>query len=142
MGGSGTSWTSVLIGWLATLGASLILSGIVTAIVGVILTALGFGGGAEAGTTGLVGILLTLFLAFLIGGYTAGRMPCSSHSSREPSGAPGGPKPVAGARRKNRLLRPPRVITTDQSLAKRDPSLLAPVLLTNAMLVKHTQSRV
>jgi hypothetical protein len=49
-GGSGTSWTSVLIGWLAALGASSILSGIVTAVVGVILTALGFGGGAEAGT--------------------------------------------------------------------------------------------
>jgi amino acid transporter len=73
-GGSGTSWTSVLIGWLAALGASLILSSIVTAVVGVILTALGFGGGAEAGTTGLVGVLLMLFLAFLIGGYTAGRM--------------------------------------------------------------------
>lgn len=72
--GLGTSWTSVLIGWLAALGASLILSGLVTAIVGVILTALGFRGGAEAGTTGLVGVLLTLFLAFLIGGYTAGRM--------------------------------------------------------------------
>ena len=72
--GSGTSWTSVLIGWLAALGASLILSSIVTAVVGVILTALGFGGGAEAGTTGLVGVLLMLFLAFLIGGYTPGRM--------------------------------------------------------------------
>ncbi|MCA1715782.1 MAG: hypothetical protein LC781_02615 [Actinobacteria bacterium] len=73
-GGSGTSWTSVLIGWLAALGASLILSGLVTAVVSVILTTLGFGGGAEAGTTGLVGVLLTLFLAFLVGGYTAGRM--------------------------------------------------------------------
>ncbi|MDP8971986.1 MAG: hypothetical protein M3N45_02135 [Actinomycetota bacterium] len=74
VGSSGTSWTSVLIGWLAALGASLILSGIVSAVVGVILSALGFGGGAEAGTTGLVGVLLTLFLAFLVGGYTAGRM--------------------------------------------------------------------
>lgn len=73
-GSSGTSWTSVVIGWLAALGASLILSGLVTAVVSLILTALGFGGGAEAGTTGLVGILLALFLAFLIGGYTAGRM--------------------------------------------------------------------
>jgi hypothetical protein len=52
----------------------LILRGIVTAVVGAILTALGFGGGVEAGTTGLVGVLLTLFLAFLVGGYTAGRM--------------------------------------------------------------------
>lgn len=73
-GGLGTSWTSVLIGWLAALGTSLILSGIVSAIVAVIFSALGFGGGAEAGTSGLVGVLLTLFLAFLVGGYTAGRM--------------------------------------------------------------------
>jgi predicted anti-sigma-YlaC factor YlaD len=63
-----------LIGWLAALGASLVLSGLVTAVVGMILTALGFGGGAEAGTIGLFGVLLTLFLSFLIGGYTAGRM--------------------------------------------------------------------
>jgi hypothetical protein len=69
----GTSWTSVLIGWLAALGASLILSGIVGTIVSVILSALGFGGVSEAGTSGLVGVLLTLFLAFLVGGYTAGR---------------------------------------------------------------------
>jgi len=70
----GTSWTSVLIGWLAALGTSLILSGIVAAIVSMILAALGFGGVSEAGTSGLVGVLLTLFLAFLVGGYTAGRM--------------------------------------------------------------------
>ena len=73
-GGLGTSWTSVLIGWLAALGTSLILSGIVAAIVSMILAALGFGGVSEAGTSGLVGVLLTLFLAFLVGGYTAGRM--------------------------------------------------------------------
>ena len=72
--GLGTSWTSVLIGWLAALGASLILSGIVGAVVSMILGTLGFGGVSEAGTSGLVGVLLTLFLAFLIGGYAAGRM--------------------------------------------------------------------
>jgi uncharacterized membrane protein YoaK (UPF0700 family) len=33
----GTSWISVILGWLAALGASLILSGIVGAIVGGIL---------------------------------------------------------------------------------------------------------
>ena len=70
----GTSWTSVLIGWLAALGTSLILSGIIAAVVSTILGILGFGGVSEAGTAGLLGILLTLFLAFLIGGYAAGRM--------------------------------------------------------------------
>ena len=33
----GTSWTSVIFGWLAALGAGLLLSGIVGAIVGAIL---------------------------------------------------------------------------------------------------------
>lgn len=72
----GTSWVSVIIGWLTALGASLILAGIVSAIVGVI-----FGGGgtngqeAQAGgASGLIGLLITLLLAFLIGGYAAGRM--------------------------------------------------------------------
>ena len=72
----GTSWVSVVIGWLAALGASLILSGIVGAIVGTIFAALGLDG---AGVTGggisaIVGLLLTLFIAFFIGGYVAGRM--------------------------------------------------------------------
>ena len=49
----GTSWISVVLGWLAALGAALILSGIVAAIVGVILT---------------------LLIAFFLGGYAAGRM--------------------------------------------------------------------
>ena len=70
----GTSWTSVIFGLLAALGASLILSGIVGGIVAAILGALGVGGGAEGGTAALIGLLLTLFLAFLIGGYVAGRM--------------------------------------------------------------------
>ncbi len=69
----GTSWTSVVFGWLAALGASLILSGIVGGIVAAILGALGVGG-AEGGVAGLIGLLVTLFLAFLIGGYVAGRM--------------------------------------------------------------------
>ena len=70
----GTSWTSVIFGLLAALGASLILSGIVGGIVAAIFGALGVGGGAEGGTTALVGVLLTLLLAFLIGGYVAGRL--------------------------------------------------------------------
>ncbi len=71
----GTSWISVVLGWLAALGASLILSGIVAAVVGGILAALGVGDGATGGgISGLVGLLLTLLIAFFIGGYAAGRM--------------------------------------------------------------------
>lgn len=70
----GTSWTSVVFGWLAALGAGLILSGIVGAIVGGILGVLGVQGGTEGGVASLVGLLVTLFLAFLIGGYVAGRL--------------------------------------------------------------------
>jgi hypothetical protein len=71
----GTSWISVVLGWLAALGASLILSGIVGAIVGGILAALGVRDGATSGgISGLIGLLLTLLIAFFIGGYVAGRM--------------------------------------------------------------------
>src|SRR5919107_3133744 len=70
----GTSWASVVLGWLAALGAGLILSGIVGAVVGGILGVLGVQGGTEGGIAGLVGVLVTLFLAFLIGGYVAGRL--------------------------------------------------------------------
>jgi hypothetical protein len=65
----GTSWISVVLGWLAALGAALILSGIVGVIVGGILAVLG-GGGISA----LIGLLLTLLIGFFIGGYVAGRM--------------------------------------------------------------------
>ena len=73
--GRGTSWLSVVFGWLAALGAGLILSGIVGAVVGAI-----FGAGSasssatEGGTAGLIGLLITLLLAFIIGGYVAGRL--------------------------------------------------------------------
>jgi hypothetical protein len=71
----GTSWISVVLGWLAALGASLILSGIVAGVVGAILGTDGARQGAtEGGTAGLIGLLITLLLAFLIGGYAAGRM--------------------------------------------------------------------
>src|SRR5215217_4871901 len=70
----GTSWVSVVLGWLAALGAGLILSGIVGVVVGGILGALGVRGGTEGGLAGLVGLLVTLLLAFLIGGYVAGRL--------------------------------------------------------------------
>ena len=63
--GLGTSWTSVILGWLAALGASVILSGIVVAIVGTIFAALGIGGVATSGgISGLVGVPLTLLIAF------------------------------------------------------------------------------
>src|SRR5687767_1040825 len=73
--GRGTSWVSVVLGWLAALGAALILSSIVGAIVGALFAALG----AESRTTGggicgLIGVLLTLLIAFYLGGYAAGRM--------------------------------------------------------------------
>ncbi len=74
----GTSWVSVVLGWLAALGAGLILSGIVSGIVGAIFGTAGRGGLTEGGTTALVGLLITLLLAFLIGGYTAGRLAARS----------------------------------------------------------------
>jgi hypothetical protein len=70
----GTSWISVILGWLAALGAGLILSGIVSGIVGAIFGSAGRQGLTEGGTTALIGLLITLLLAFLIGGYVAGRL--------------------------------------------------------------------
>src|ERR671916_1679899 len=74
----GTSWVSVILGWLAALGAGLILSGIVSGIVGAIFGTAGRQGITEGGTTALIGLLITLLLAFLIGGYAAGRMAARS----------------------------------------------------------------
>ena len=74
----GTSWVSVVLGWLAALGAGLILSGILSGIVGAIFGTAGRQGIAEGGTTALIGLLITLLLAFLIGGYAAGRMAARS----------------------------------------------------------------
>ena len=71
----GTSWVSVVLGWLAALGAGLILSGIVGGIVGVILgTGSARQSATEGGAAALIGLLLTLLLAFIIGGYVAGRL--------------------------------------------------------------------
>jgi len=70
----GTSWVSVVLGWLAALGAGLILSGIVSGIVGTIVGSAGRQGLTEGGATALIGLLVTLLLAFLIGGYASGRM--------------------------------------------------------------------
>jgi hypothetical protein len=72
--GRGTSWISVVFGWLAALGAGLILSGIVGGVVGAILGTGGSASATEGGASGLVGLLITLLLAFIIGGYVAGRL--------------------------------------------------------------------
>lgn len=72
--GRGTSWLSVIFGWLTALGAGLILSGIVGAIVGAILGDGGSASATEGGTAGIIGLLITLLLAFIIGGYVAGRL--------------------------------------------------------------------
>jgi hypothetical protein len=70
----GTSWTSVILGWLAALGAGLILSGLVSGIVGAIFGSSGRQGATEGGASALIGLLITLLLAFMIGGYVAGRL--------------------------------------------------------------------
>jgi hypothetical protein len=54
-----TSWISVILGWICALGAGLILSGIVAAIVGGIIGLLGLGT-SSGGISGLVGIEVTL----------------------------------------------------------------------------------
>src|SRR5918994_256202 len=64
-----TSWTSVIFGWLAALGAGLILSGIVGGVVGGILGALGVQSGTEGGIAGRVGFkhgILVPVLSLLI----------------------------------------------------------------------------
>src|ERR671910_2631053 len=53
-----TSWTSVIFGWLAALGAGLILSGIVGGGGGGVLGALGVQGGPQGGIAGPLGVLL------------------------------------------------------------------------------------
>ena len=73
--GQGTSWVSVTLGWLAALGAALILSSVVGAIVGALFAALGAKSGTTGGgISGVIGLLLTLLIAFFLGGYAAGRM--------------------------------------------------------------------
>src|SRR5918995_6590034 len=73
--GRGTSWVSVVLGWLAALGVALILSSLVGAIVGALFAALGARSGTTGGgISGLIGVLLTLLIAFFLGGYAAGRM--------------------------------------------------------------------
>lgn len=67
----GTSWVSVIFGWVASIGAALLLVGIVGGIVGAILGLVGLGGGV---ISALIGLVITVFLIYLIGGYVAGRL--------------------------------------------------------------------
>jgi hypothetical protein len=57
-------------------GGTLLLSGIIGGIVALVALALVGSGGSETGVgiSSLVGVLVTLFLAYLVGGYAAGRM--------------------------------------------------------------------
>lgn len=71
----GTSWIGALIGMLTALGAALLLSGIIGAIVVFIVALLAVDGSeTAAGITSLAGVLATLFLSYLMGGYAAGRV--------------------------------------------------------------------
>ena len=64
------SWSGVILASLVTFGIILTLGGVMVAI----LEVLGLTGAAEGSAiSGLVGISLTLLLAFFLGGYVAGR---------------------------------------------------------------------
>jgi hypothetical protein len=69
-----TSWTSVILRSLATFVIILALSAVVGFVLGTILAILGMAGNVEwSVASGLVGVSLTLLLAFFLGGYVAGR---------------------------------------------------------------------
>ncbi|CAN5309412.1 hypothetical protein BH20ACT22_BH20ACT22_05120 [soil metagenome] len=62
-------------GFLAALGSLLLLSGLISAIIGVVGYQTGVGGNrSELSVAGLAGGFITLFIAFLIGGCTAARI--------------------------------------------------------------------
>lgn len=67
------SWKGVMLGSLAAFGSILTLGAVVGFVVAAILGILGMAGAAEGGESGLVGVSLTLLLAFLLGGYVAER---------------------------------------------------------------------
>lgn len=64
---SGTAWGSVLGGWLATLGVAALLSPLVTAIIGGLAV-------NERSLAAAVPVIVGVGVAYLIGGYIAGRM--------------------------------------------------------------------
>jgi MFS family permease len=60
---------------LTALGAALLLSGIIGVLVTLVVALLAIDGDVTgAGITGLAGIMATLFLSYLVGGYAAGRV--------------------------------------------------------------------
>jgi flagellin-like protein len=80
--GQGTSWVSIVLGWLAALGAALILSSIVGAIVGALFAALGAKSGITGGgISGVIGLLLTLLIAFYLGAMPQGAWRAALESS-------------------------------------------------------------
>lgn len=68
-----TRWTGVILGSVTAFGLVLTLSAIAGIVVVAILTVLGTAGASEGGASSLVGVSLTLVLAFYLGGYVAGR---------------------------------------------------------------------
>jgi hypothetical protein len=83
LGGSySTGWVGVILGSLMTFGITLIFSAIASIVVRVIFTLLGTAGASEVRASGLVGVSLTLLLAFYVGGYVAGRMASRSGAKR------------------------------------------------------------
>lgn len=62
-----TSWGSVLGGWVATVGASVIFAPLVAGLVAA-------AGGGQGDIAAAVPVVLGLLLSYLVGGYVAGRM--------------------------------------------------------------------
>lgn len=65
---AGTAWVAVLGGWVATIGASVIVAPLVAGL----LVAPGFPAGGDIAVA--VPVVLGLFLSYIVGGYVAGRM--------------------------------------------------------------------
>jgi hypothetical protein len=74
-GSRGTSWTGVVVGSLATFLIILTLGAAVGFVLATVFALLGMEGSV---ISGLVGVSLTLLLAFFLGGYVAGRTACRS----------------------------------------------------------------
>jgi hypothetical protein len=78
-GSRGTSWTSVILRSLATFVIILALSAVVGYVLGTILAILGMAGNVEWSViSGLVGVSLTLLLAFFLGATSPGAQRAAS----------------------------------------------------------------